>query len=135
VERSSRPNTYSSPATFLVFPLGISPFEIDISLVDTTSLCDHLVQFTYSASGSRACRSFLQLIWLACICVVWTKRNHRLFRGSTSTSHQLFDKIKLFSYRWLRTTSVTLASTYTIAGDLVPCFVWALYDLFMVLFH
>ncbi|MCH80187.1 hypothetical protein A2U01_0000951 [Trifolium medium] len=40
---------------------------IDISSVDSTSLHDHFVQFTYSAGGSRAWRSFLQLIWLACV--------------------------------------------------------------------
>ncbi|XP_045797669.1 uncharacterized protein LOC123891830 [Trifolium pratense] len=54
---------------------------IDIPLVDFVSLRDHFIQFTSSAGGSRARRSFLQLIWLACVWVVWTERNHRLFRG------------------------------------------------------
>ncbi|KAK2458661.1 hypothetical protein QL285_005792 [Trifolium repens] len=79
-------------------------------MVEYTSLRDHFVQFTYSAGDFRARRSFLQLIWLACAGVVWTERNHRLFRGSASTLPQLLDKIKLFSFRWLKTTNVTLAS-------------------------
>jgi hypothetical protein len=83
---------------------------IGIPEMEYTSLRDHFVQFTYSAGGSRARRSFLQLIWLACVWVVWTERNHRLFRGSACTTHQLLDKIKLFSFRWLKATSVTLAS-------------------------
>ncbi|GAU45519.1 hypothetical protein TSUD_186760 [Trifolium subterraneum] len=83
---------------------------IDITSADPTSLHDHFVQFTYSAGGSRARRSFLQLIWPTCVWVVWTERNHRLFRGSASSFHQLLDKIKLFSFRWLKSTSVTLAS-------------------------
>ncbi|XP_045802373.1 uncharacterized protein LOC123895953 [Trifolium pratense] len=49
---------------------------IDIPLVDFTTLHDHFVQFTSSAGGSRAHRSFLQLIWLTCVWVVWTERNH-----------------------------------------------------------
>ncbi|MCI27265.1 heat-shock protein, partial [Trifolium medium] len=81
---------------------------IGISSTGFTSIRDHFVQFTLSAGGSRARRSFLQLIWLASVWVVWTERNHRLFRGSASTPHQMLDKIKLFSYRWLKTTSVTL---------------------------
>ncbi|KAK2429612.1 hypothetical protein QL285_028036 [Trifolium repens] len=83
---------------------------IGIPLVEHASLRDHFVQFTSSAGGSRARRSFLQLIWLACVWVVWTERNHRLFRGTASTLHQLLDKIKLFSFRWLKATNVTLAS-------------------------
>jgi hypothetical protein len=83
---------------------------IGISVVQYTSLRDHFVQFTSSAGGSRARRSFLQLIWLACVWVVWTERNHRLFRGTSCTPIQMLDKIKLYSFRWLKATNVTLAS-------------------------
>ncbi|XP_045797575.1 uncharacterized protein LOC123891718 [Trifolium pratense] len=85
---------------------------IDISLVDSTSLRDHFVQFTASLGGSRARRSFLQLVWLACVWVIWTERNHRLFKGSSDTPHILLDKIKLFSFRWLKMTNITLALNY-----------------------
>ncbi|PNX94360.1 glutamate-gated kainate-type ion channel receptor subunit GluR9 [Trifolium pratense] len=40
---------------------------IGIPLVDFTTLRDHFVQFASSAGGSRARRSFLQLIWLVCV--------------------------------------------------------------------
>ncbi|CAJ2663648.1 unnamed protein product [Trifolium pratense] len=85
---------------------------IDIPLVEFVSLRDHFIQFTSSAGGSRARRSFLQLIWLACVWVVWTERNHRLFRGSADMPHVLLDKIKLFSFRWLKSTNITLALNY-----------------------
>ncbi|GAU37371.1 hypothetical protein TSUD_277450 [Trifolium subterraneum] len=39
--------------------------------VTAQTLPDHFVQFTSSAGGSRARRSFMQLIWLAC---VWSER-------------------------------------------------------------
>ncbi|GAU27873.1 hypothetical protein TSUD_159670 [Trifolium subterraneum] len=83
---------------------------IGITSADPASLPDHFVQFTYSSGGSRARQSFLQLIWFICAWIVWMERNHRLFRGSTSSTHQLLDKIKLFSFRWLKETSGTLAS-------------------------
>jgi hypothetical protein len=52
---------------------------IGFSAVDAFSLTDHFVQFTYSAGGLRARRSFLQLVWLACVWVVWNERNLLVF--------------------------------------------------------
>jgi hypothetical protein len=85
---------------------------IGFSAAEAHSLPDHFVQFTYSAGGLRARRSFLQIIWLACVWVIWTERNHRLFRGAACTVTQLLDKVKMFSFRWLKDTNVTLASNY-----------------------
>ncbi|MCH79399.1 cysteine-rich receptor-like protein kinase [Trifolium medium] len=82
---------------------------IGSSLVTAQTLSDHFVQFTGSAGGLRARHSFMQLIWLACVWVVWTERNHRLFRGSTNSLLYMLDKIKTFSFRWLKATSSTLA--------------------------
>ncbi|GAU35513.1 hypothetical protein TSUD_155440 [Trifolium subterraneum] len=82
---------------------------IGSSLVSAQTLSDHFVQFTTSAGDTRARRSFMQLIWLACVWVVWTERNHRLFGGSAHTPLYMLDKIKTFSYRWLRAKSSTLA--------------------------
>ncbi|KAK2360207.1 hypothetical protein QL285_085498 [Trifolium repens] len=83
---------------------------IGFSSADPLSLSDHFVQFTHSAGGPRVRRSFLQLVWLACVWVVWNERNLRVFHNSENSVHQLLDKVKLFSYRWLRTTNITLAS-------------------------
>jgi hypothetical protein len=44
---------------------------IGTSSADPLMLHDHFLQFTYSASGSRARRSFMQLLWLCCIWVIW----------------------------------------------------------------
>ncbi|MCI24067.1 70 kDa peptidyl-prolyl isomerase, partial [Trifolium medium] len=43
--------------------------------VDANSLPDHFVQFTQSVGGQRARRSFMQLIWLACVWIMWHERN------------------------------------------------------------
>jgi hypothetical protein len=82
---------------------------IGFSTVDAYNLTDHFLQFTFSIGGARARRSFLQLIWLACVWVVWNERNLRVFKTSANSVAQLLDKVKLFSYRWLCTTDVTLA--------------------------
>ncbi|GAU23552.1 hypothetical protein TSUD_40300 [Trifolium subterraneum] len=82
---------------------------IGSSMVTAQILPDHFIQFTCSAGGSRARRSFMQLIWLACVWVVWTERNHRLFRGSANSLLHTLDKTKTFSYRWLKANSSTLA--------------------------
>ncbi|GAU39107.1 hypothetical protein TSUD_320820 [Trifolium subterraneum] len=47
---------------------------IGSSLVTAQTLSDHFVQFTTSAGGIRAHRSFMQLIWLACVWVVRTTK-------------------------------------------------------------
>jgi hypothetical protein len=85
---------------------------IGFSTADAHTLTAHLVQFTYSAGGLRAHRSFLQLIWLACVWVMWNERNHRLFRDAASLVPLLLEKVKMFYFRWLKTTNVTLVSNY-----------------------
>lgn len=40
---------------------------------------DHFVQLTYSAGSLKAKRSLLQLIWFACVWVLWSETNNRLF--------------------------------------------------------
>ncbi|CAJ2646720.1 unnamed protein product [Trifolium pratense] len=80
---------------------------VDISPVVSTTLRDHFAQFTASAGVSRARRSFMQLLWLVCAWVIWTERNHRLFKGSIDTPHLLLDKIKLLSFSRHTTTKNT----------------------------
>jgi hypothetical protein len=52
---------------------------IEFSAVDAQSLSDYFVQFTYSVGGLRSRRSFLQLVWLACVFVAWNEKNLRVF--------------------------------------------------------
>jgi hypothetical protein len=54
----------------------------------------------------------LQLIWLTCVWVMWNERNHRLFWNAASPVTHLLEKVKIFSFRWLKTIDVTLASNY-----------------------
>jgi len=49
--------------------------------VDYIVLSDHFLQFMYSIGGGKVTRSFLQLIWLLCVWVLWNERNNRLFNN------------------------------------------------------
>ncbi|KAK2394225.1 hypothetical protein QL285_056080 [Trifolium repens] len=85
---------------------------IGFSSVDTQQLPDHFLQFIYSSGGLRSRRSFLHLIWLVCVWVVWNERNQRLFKNYECSLTQLLDKVKLYSYRWLKTTDFNLVLNY-----------------------
>ena len=74
---------------------------IDISRVDPQVLPDHFIQFTYASDGLKVRRSFLQLVWLLCVWLVWNERNNRLSKNIESSIPQLFDKVKYYSLWWL----------------------------------
>jgi hypothetical protein len=85
---------------------------IGFSTADAPTLTAHFVQFIHSAGGLRARRAFLQLIWLACVWVLWNERNQRLFSNTASPISLLVEKVKMFSFRWLKTTNATLVTNY-----------------------
>ncbi|KAK2449543.1 hypothetical protein QL285_008734 [Trifolium repens] len=74
-------------------------YWIGFSTAGTHTLTAHFVQFTYSAGGLRARRSFLQLIWLVCVWVLWNEGNHHLFSDTTCPIPILLEKVKMFSFR------------------------------------
>jgi hypothetical protein len=81
---------------------------IGFSSVESLNPSDYLIQFIYSACGRWARRSFLQLIWLVCVWIVWNERNHLLFRNSAKSLIQLLDKVKLYSFWWLKAKNINL---------------------------
>jgi hypothetical protein len=85
---------------------------IDFSSVDPQNISDHFLQFTHSLGGLRARRSFLQLIWLLCVWVVWNERNCQLFRNSEMSMSQLLEKVKLHYFWWLKEQNINLVSNF-----------------------
>ncbi|GAU10685.1 hypothetical protein TSUD_424660, partial [Trifolium subterraneum] len=81
---------------------------VGISAVDPSQLHDHFVQFMHSAGGSLARRSFLQLLWLCTIWVLWHERNSRIFKTKEMTVHQMLDKVKNHSLWWMKAYNVSL---------------------------
>jgi len=72
--------------------------------VDSNVLSDH---FVHSTGVSKACRSFLQLIWLLSAWVLWTERNNRLFNNIITHIPRLLDKVKYLSLGWLKAKKAT----------------------------
>jgi hypothetical protein len=71
---------------------------IGFSSVDSQTLSDHFIKFTYSSGGFRARWYFLQLIWLLCVCCMKWKKSaavQKLRMYSSSTSEQC--QIRLLS--------------------------------------
>jgi len=66
------------------------------------SISEHFYQFTHSAGGLRAKRSFLQLVWLLCAWIIWNDRNNKLFNNVSSSIPQLLEKVKHYSLWWLK---------------------------------
>jgi len=76
--------------------------------VDTNVMTDHFVQFVHSTGGNKVVQSFLQLIWLLCVWVLWTERNNRVFNNSISHLPRLLDNVKYLSLGWLKLEKLPL---------------------------
>jgi hypothetical protein len=77
---------------------GLIRSWVGISSADPVSIQDHFVRFTYSAGGSRAWRSFLQLLWLCSIWVVLHERNNRIFKAKEWQSFKCLRKLKFILF-------------------------------------
>ena len=86
---------------------------LGVSGPDPLNVSDHFFQFTHSAGGLRARRSFMQLVWLLCAWIIWNNRNQRLFNNTGSSIDQLLDKVKRYSLWWLKVSNVTFVYGFT----------------------
>jgi len=75
--------------------------------VDHQSLNAHFIQFTNYLRGLRTRRSFLQLLWLLCVWLVWKERNNRIFNNVHTPVIELIDKVRFHSYWWLKANNAT----------------------------
>ena len=85
---------------------------IGLYLVDLFQVTDHFNQSVHSSGGYALRRSFLQLIWLCCIWVIWNERNQRLFANKANTTVQLLEKVKMCSLCWLKAKNVCFPFGY-----------------------
>ena len=79
---------------------------IDFDGVDHCDISNHCAQFSYYTGGLKSRRSFLQLIWLLTMRVLWNERNNRLFKQKENFIAQLLDKVKYHSLWWMRAKKV-----------------------------
>lgn len=67
-----------------------------ISSVDPHSILDHFdLLYANMAGGSKARRSFMDLIWFTCVWVIWQERNNKVFN--------FMEKIFFPTYRFGKT--------------------------------
>jgi len=69
----------------------------------------HFIQFTNYTGGSKSRRSFMQLIWLLTVWLLWNERNARLFKQKECSLVQLLDKVKYHSFWWLKAKKAIFA--------------------------
>jgi len=81
---------------------------IGVSSADSNLVHDQFVQFIHSFGELRSHCSFLQLIWLCFICVMWNEWNNKVFKAKENTTHQMLDEVELLSFWWLKAYSVNL---------------------------
>ncbi|RHN60841.1 hypothetical protein MtrunA17_Chr4g0030201 [Medicago truncatula] len=79
---------------------------IGVSGVDPFDISDHFVQFSYLLGSTSKIQSFMQLLWLACVWVLWTERNNKQFNNIENSIHHLVEKVQIHSYWWLKATNV-----------------------------
>jgi len=80
--------------------------------MDPHHVMDHFHQFIYSLGGHKSRRSFLHMIWLGCIWVLWNERNHRLFSNNVKSIMQLMEKVKITTLSWLKSKNVCFPFGY-----------------------
>ncbi|RHN70051.1 putative reverse transcriptase zinc-binding domain-containing protein [Medicago truncatula] len=85
---------------------------LGIATAEPLCVSDHFYQFVYSAGASSTICSFLQLIWLCSVGVMWSERNSRVFKNKDHTVHQLVEKIKLQSFWWMKTTNFSIRNNF-----------------------
>ena len=74
--------------------------------VDHCDITHHCVQFEYYTGGLKSRRSFLQLIWLLTMWVIWNERNNRLFKQKQNSIAHLLDIVKYHSLWWMKVKNV-----------------------------
>ncbi|XP_024628617.1 uncharacterized protein [Medicago truncatula] len=75
---------------------------VGICGADPLYVSDHFLQFTYLAGGAKSRHSFMQLLWLLYVWVLWTVRNNSQFNNTEISINQMVDKVKMHSYWWMK---------------------------------
>jgi len=86
---------------------------LDISFIPLELVRDNLHQFGNLAGLPQFTHSFLQVIWHACVWLIWKERNNNIFNHKTKDVVLLLDSVKLTSFLWLKANKLTSAFSYT----------------------
>ena len=75
---------------------------IGVTGVDPHDISEHLFQFIHYTWNSTKRRSFLHLVWLLCVWMIWNAHNNSLFNNNHTTIEQLLENVKFHSLWWLK---------------------------------
>jgi len=70
---------------------------VEVSTVDPNSIVDHFHNNAYLSSGSKQRQSFMRLLWLTIVWVIWQERNDIIFNNKAKSMSHLLDKVKYLS--------------------------------------
>jgi hypothetical protein len=77
------------------------------------SALHHSAQFCGLGGGSRRSTVLLLIIWVAAIYAIWNDRNKRIFKDGNDSLATLLERIKLYSFWWLKSSYVLFDFDYS----------------------
>lgn len=95
---------------------------VGVSGADPQDIADYFSQFIYFSGGAATRRSFMQLLWLLCVWVIWYECNNRHFNNNDNTVTQLLEKVQIHSYWWMKSANVVyVLGDHSWMSSPLPC--------------
>ena len=85
---------------------------VGLSVVPPGQIHDHFTQFSFMAGMPRGAHLFFKVILFASVWVIWKERNNRIFNNTVTTPLALIEKVKLYSFLWLKTKQTSFNYCY-----------------------
>ena len=85
---------------------------LGISFIAPGAGRDHFLQFGHHAGLLRSSHPFLNIIWLACVWLIWKEQNNRVFHQKALDSQSIANKIKMLSFIWLKSNLITFVFSH-----------------------
>ena len=76
---------------------------LGICIVQSGDIGGHTLQFDGAHVFGKGMRACIQTIGMACIWLIWKERNARIFGNKQISLEQLFERVKLHSWWWIKT--------------------------------
>jgi len=84
---------------------------VGVSSVDLYSIMDHFNHYAYLSGGPKKRHSFMRLLWLVTIWVIWRDINDMIFSNKVKSMPHILKKVKCLSMWWLEKNVVKCGSS------------------------
>jgi hypothetical protein len=85
---------------------------LGISFIAPTCASDNLYHYDHLVGIPRLSHTFMTVIWMATVWVIWKERNNMIFNQKIDTLDHLVDKVKFMPFSWLHANMPTFAYNY-----------------------